>query len=210
MRFYYFSLFSWLAYAIVVAVVLPLLWLVWTRILKLKTANPTFWVLIAAIVVGPWVEELWIAYNFDRLCRKDAGAFINRTVEVDGFYDDTRQWWRQLQESGYQFVESREYGTKNYWRVELLGGGVRHFKIDQPTARYHYRTVNNAMPVAHQIKRFEDVVLDNQTGEILGRYTNYTRGAYWFFISLDRPIIECVEIKGKDPRVYREVLKQRK
>jgi len=210
MRFYYFSSFSLIAYWVVMGIAIMVLWLLWTQAFKLKMRHPVFWVLVVAILVLPWSEELWIAYNFDRLCRKDAGVFINRTVEVDGFYDDTTHWWRQLQESPYQFVESREYGTKNYWRVERVGNEIRHFKIDRPTARYHYKRVDSHTPVAHQIRRFENVLIDSQTGEILGRYTNYARGAYWFFISLDRPTIECDELKGDDIFVYPYVLKPTK
>jgi hypothetical protein len=130
MRFYYFSLFSWLAYAIVVAVVLPLLWLVWTRILKLKTAKPAFWVLIAAIVVGPWVEELWIAYNFDRLCRRDAGVFVNKTLEVDGFYDSTmRSGYEITKRAHFKFVEHPTEDRKGTERVELATTAERDMAL---------------------------------------------------------------------------------
>jgi len=235
-----------------VAIALALLWLVWTRALKLKVSNPAYWILIAAILLGPWVEELWIAYNFDRLCSKDAGLFVNKTVEVDGYYNDTAAGVTRIVEPPYKFIEApdsrgkyrriergtadekaraiAQYVEKNNGKrpgekewftqpvsenvqvtVEMNTGNVwRITKLDKPTARYQYKTINGHTPIAHQIKRFEDVVLDNQATEVLGRYTNYTRGGYWFFVSLDRPVIECVEVKGKNPLVYREVLKPAK
>ena len=193
MRFYYFSLFSWMAYAVVVFVAVTLLWLIWTRLLKRKVGHPVYWVLVGAILVAPWAEELWIAYSFDRLCRKDAGILIKRTVEVDGFYDDTTHWWRQLVESNYRFVESRDRIDNKLWRVERNGNEIRHFQIDRPSARYQYKMLNSHTSVAHQIKRFEDVVIDSHNGEVLGRYTNYYRGSHWFFISLSAPTIPCEE-----------------
>jgi len=118
MRFYYFSLFSWMAYGIAVLVAVTLLSILWTRLLKFKLRNPVYWILVAAIFVLPWAEELWIAYNFDRLCRKDAGIFINKTVEVDGFYDDTGGGSLDLVRSGtYRFIESRSDGS--YTRLTL-------------------------------------------------------------------------------------------
>jgi hypothetical protein len=238
MRFYYFSLFSWMAYAVVVFIAIALLWLLWTKMLKLKIRNPVFWGLVAAIIVGPWGEELWIAYNFDRLCRKDAGVFINKTVEVDGYYNDTGTVTRLVGGPPYKFIESPErdggfrrverasdeekaralawYAQKNAgkqpaendWvtqpvsdRVQVTvevstGYAWRITKLDKPTARYQYKTLNSHTPVAYQVKRFEDVVIDNQTGEVLGRYTNYYRGPYWFYISLGVETIPCEETEA--------------
>jgi hypothetical protein len=206
---------------------------------------------VAAIIVGPWVEEFWIAYNFDRLCKKDAGLFINKVVEADGFYDSTRRSAYELTRTGpYKFVEHATVDLKGTEHVELataierqralawyekqnpgrerqkdrsvfyplneketivvFPNGIDAWKVtklDKPTARYQYRRVDDHKPIVHQIKRFESVVADNQTEEILGRYTNYRRGPYSFFISLDAPTIECSELKGKDIFVYPYVLK---
>jgi len=197
MRFYYFSLFSWMVYAVYGLIAIALISLLWTKLLKLKLRNPGYWILTAVALVAPWSEELWISYNFDQLCRKDAGIVINKTIEVDGFYDDTTHWWRQLKESSkYTFVESRDSADGTYWRVERDGDQVRHFRIEKPTARYQYKRGDNHTPVAHEIKRFENTVVDSQTGDVLGRYTNYRRGPYWFFISLGAPTIPCEEAEA--------------
>lgn len=248
MRFYYFSLFSWIAYGVVVSVAIVLLWLVWTKLLTLPLKNPVYWLFVAAILVAPWSEELWIAYRFDQLCRKDAGLMIKKTVKVDGFYDDTGVLTR-LVGRPYEFVESPDgqgrykrieraskeekakalawySGThpglappRNAWITQPISDRVRvvvepdtghawHITtIDQPTARYWYKRVDNHTRVAHQIRRFQNAVFDSQTGELLARYMEYTRGPYWFFIGLDAPSIECVEAKGKDPISYRAALR---
>jgi hypothetical protein len=260
MRFYYFSLFSWMAYVVLASIGIVLLWFLWTKALRLKVSNPVYWVLLVAIVVAPWTEELWIAYNFDRLCRKDAGVFINKTVEVDGFYDDTTGWGpRQLSESGYRFMESKDIlAGGRLMRVERAGDAMRDRAIawyteknpDKPrpdgqvivqpisereqvvvspngvdawqvrfyvkvSARYHYkRTVASGTPVAHRITRSEDVVVDNETSEVLGRYADYGRGPYWFFISLGAPTIPCEETLAGTRKygslIYRAVLKPSK
>ena len=248
MRFYYFSSISWLAYAVVAAIAVLLLWLLWTKLLKLRVTNPIYWVLIGVVFIGPWVEELWIAYNFDQLCRRDAGLFVNKVVPVDGYYDDTALSTRIVGGPAYKFIEGRNKNGKvsrveraseeekavaiawyterngkqpneNEWitqpvsakksvTVEMnTGYAWRTTRLGEPTARYQYKRLDDHTPVAHRIWRFDDVVLDARTGDVLGRYTNYVRGPYSFFISLDVPVIECREIRGKDPLVYRSVLR---
>lgn len=256
MRFYYFSVFSWILYGVVSVIALALFWALWTKLLKLKTANPVYWVLVAAILAGPWAEELWIAYNFDSLCRKDAGVFVNKTVEVDGYYNDTGTVTRIVGGPDYKFIESPEgnggyrrveraseeekaralawYAEKNPGKQSAANAWITHSvsdraqvivemntgyawrirRLDKPTARYHYKTLNSHTPAAHRIKRFEDVVIDNQTGEVLGRYTNYYRGPYWFFISLGTPTIPCEETQAETRKygslIYPVVLKPSK
>ena len=202
MSFYYFSLFgAFFAFAIS-CLGLGVFWVVWTKVLRRKRSNRVFFVAALIALLLPWTEEFWIAYNFGQLCRKDAGVHINKVVEVDGFYDDTTHWWRQLKESSnYQFVESRDnlYGT--LWRVERDGEGLRHFAIDKPTARYHYRVIDSHKKTVHKITRFENVVLDSSNGEILGRYVDYYRGPYWQFVGLDSTTIPCMEAQS-DIRKY--------
>jgi hypothetical protein len=229
-----------MAYAVVAAIGILILSLLWTKLTKLNPSHPVFWVLVAAIIVGPWVEEFWIAYNFDRLCKKDAGLFINKVVEVDGFYDSTLRSAYELTSAGrYKFAEHPTEDRKGTERVEpatatereralawyaernpgrerpndrsvfyplnekqtiaVLPNGIDAWKVtrlEKPTARHRYRTINSHTPVAHRITRFEDVVDDVQTGEVLGRYVNYYRGAFWFFISLDAPTIPCEETRA--------------
>lgn len=84
MGFYYFSILSLAAFVVYFAIALLVVLIVW---LRFKLAKGWLLLLIPTLFIAPWVEELWIAYNFGQLCRKDAGIFINRTVEVEGYYD---------------------------------------------------------------------------------------------------------------------------
>ena len=119
MRFYYISIFSVLLLGLIYLVGTGLLtWFgLWLR-KKWKRAWMVMVPLFLLLYAGPVAEEFWIAWNFGQLCKKDAGILIHRTVEVDGFYDDTTHWWRQLAESDYQFVESRDNTYGGLWRVE--------------------------------------------------------------------------------------------
>lgn len=202
MRFYYISIFSILLLGLIYLIGTGLLtWFgLWLR-KRWKRAWMLMVPLFLLLYAGPVAEEFWIAWNFGQLCQKDAGIFIYKTVDAEGFYDDTTHWWRQLAESNYQFVESRDNIYGGLWRVERDGKEVRHFKIDHPTARYQHRRLAWHTPVSHEVKRFENVVIDIQANEVLGRYVDYYRGAPWFFIALDRPTIPCVETE-RDTRKY--------
>jgi hypothetical protein len=248
MRFYYASLFSTLLWIVYCVIVIPLSWLVWAKLLGRKLTLRSAAISALVIAMLPWTEELWIAYRFSQLCRKDAGVFINKVVTVDGFYDDTSGGVLSLVEPGrYRFVEGHdrsgyvrvsmgdaafmqqalsrfqaENPQKDVSKLDLVrvkldedteaiiypkqGKSWRVIKLDHPTARYQYRRVDSHTPVAIGVKRFENVVLDTQTGERLGRYTDYSRGPHWFYIGLDAPSIECAETRGTDPIVYRSIL----
>jgi len=197
MRFYYISIFSLMFLALIYLVGTGLLaWFgFWLR-KRWKRAWMVMVPLFLLLYAAPVAEEFWIAWNFGQLCKKDAGIVIHKTVEVEGFYDDTTHWWRQLAESKYQFMESRDNTYGGLFRVERDGDGLRHFKIDRLTARYHYRRVDSLRRVLHQISRVENAVIDIQTGDVLGRYVNYYRGPYWFFIHLSRPTIPCEETEA--------------
>ncbi len=90
MRFYYISIFSVLLLGLIYLVGTGLLtWFgLWLR-KKWKRAWMVMVPLFLLLYAGPVAEEFWIAWNFDRLCKKDAGIFVYKTVEVDGFYDAT-------------------------------------------------------------------------------------------------------------------------
>jgi hypothetical protein len=212
MRFYYFSFFGTILALVVSLVAAGVFWAVWRGALKRSIPTRAFLVSLPIFLVMPWAEELWIAYHFGQLCRKDAGVFIIKTVEVDGFYDDTTHWWRQLREfSNYQFVESRDNLTGTLWRVEREGDSVRHFKIDKPTARYHYRAPYEQVVVDYKIRKTERVVADSETGEVLARETIYARYAYWLYISLDVPVLLCPAPEessiASDGSIYNAALK---
>jgi hypothetical protein len=240
MRFYYWSFLNWIPITIFYVIVAVVLWILWRLIKDDKNAKYLILGLIPVMLILPWTEELWIAERFDRLCKKDAGIFIYKTVEVEGFYNGSGATLDLVRPGGYRFIESYskdgksttrlEFGDTNFMRAAIAryeqenagksaasedvirvnmdkrtealvfpkkGESWRVTKIDHPTAKYHYKTLASHLPVSHRIKRFENVVVDHETGDVLGRYLNYYRGAPWFYIGLDRPTIPCIEAKDK-------------
>ncbi len=119
MRFYYLSLISLVLLAGFYFVALYVVRQIWKENLKRPFTGVGAWVAVAVVLVAPWSEELWIAYNFGQLCRKDAGIFINKTVEVEGFYDSSmRSAYENTKPGGYQFVEHATEGRKGIERVQ--------------------------------------------------------------------------------------------
>jgi hypothetical protein len=166
--------------------------------------------LFLLLYIGPIAEELWIAWNFDRLCKKDAGIFVYKTVEVDGFYDATRPTHagprtvpgaKDLDRGGYRFYEMILKARNVVGEVDRVvhlekkNGEWVATVLDHPAARYQYNWPHKSTPVAHKIVKGERVVVDSKSDEVLGRYLNYARRAPWFFIHLDRPSMGCIEVK---------------
>ena len=126
MRFYYFSLIGTFLALAASGVLVAAFWLVWTKLLGRKLTGRVVSVSIPVALLIPWSEEFWIAWNFGQLCRKDAGLFVAKTVEVEGFYDSTTAWGpRQLAERGYRFVESRDNIYGKLTRVERADAHAR-------------------------------------------------------------------------------------
>lgn len=249
MGFYYWSLFSVIPLGIAYLVLALIYW----GIVRATRGAANRAVKLSAIallfLVLPVSEELWIAWNFGQAC-KQAGTFIYRKVQVEGFYDSTmRSAYENTKPGRYRFVEHATEDREGVERVERADPEMRaralawyadrnpskglpkdtsivyplndkerivvfpngtdawHVtKLDRPTARYHYRTVSSHKPVAHQLKQFEDVVVDTRTGETIARRVDYARGSNWYFIGLDRPTIFCEANKGKPLLLYSEVL----
>ena len=163
---------------------------------------------LAYLAVAPMWEEFGIAYNFGQLCKKDAGIFIEKTVEVAGFYDATAvatkvldpvpqqaaEHWDKL---GYQFYEKgladTRGGPTRTVHYEKRNGVWKGEVFDQPSARYHYRWPHMNTVVSHKVVKTEQLVADTLTDEVLARYVNYGREGPWFFVGLDMPLMLCEE-----------------
>ncbi len=217
MGFYYFSILSLVPLAIAYAV-LGLVFLGIARVTRNKTWQKTLLVVLGAtFAVLPIAEELWIAWRFGQTC-KEAGTFVYRKVQVDGFYDDTRtthsgaptpQAASSFDKSGYRFLEMK--GPEKYIRLEKIDDQWKTAVIDRPTARYHFKTTDSGTIVSHKILKSQTTVVDNLTGEELARYIRFGRSSAWFYIGLDKPAFACDAPKGwpltrKSLLIYREVL----
>lgn len=112
MGFYYVSIFSIVPLGIAYGLLALIYWGV-IRASRGTPARKTILSVVGAVfLVLPVGEELWIAWNFGQACT-DAGTFIHKKVEVEGFYDDTmRGMTRLVGRPAYRFVESPDDGGK--------------------------------------------------------------------------------------------------
>lgn len=215
MRFYYISFFSLILLGVIYAVGTGLLvwfgsWLrkQWKRAWIVMV--PLFLLLYAA----PVAEEFWIAWNFGQLCRKDAGIFIIKTVEVEGFYDATmRSGYENIERGGYRFMEHPSRDRTKVEHVERINSEWKVTILDHPTARYHFG-MDSGRDIGHKLAKQESRVTDSQTGEAIGEYRVYIREAPWYFIGLDRPNMGCDGPEGGPHTkhensflIYRDILK---
>ena len=218
MGFYYTSFFSIIPLAIAYAVLGLAFWGIVRATRGRRWRKPILIVAAVGFLLLPVSEELWIAWNFGQAC-KEAGTFIYRKVQVEGFYDDTRtthagpptpQAVKSFEESGYRFLEMK--GQEKFVRIEKADGQWRAFMLDRPTARYHYKWPNpHGDQVAHKVGKSERIVIDTETNEQIARYTGFGRRPPWFWIGLDTPAFAC-DAPGRwpltrgNPLIYREAL----
>ena len=138
MRFYYISLFSLILLGLIY--VFGTVFLVWLRKLLKKRWNGAWKVMVPLFLllyIGPIAEELWIAWNFGQLCKKEAGIFINKTVEVDGFYDDTGGTIGIVRDGGYKWAEGPGRNGNGAYRLTkgddaLTLKAIARFESDNP------------------------------------------------------------------------------
>ena len=138
----------------------------------------------AVLLVLPVSEELWIAWRFGQAC-KEAGTFITRKVQADGFYDDTmRSAYENTSRSGYRFVEQRTEDRKAIERVE------RGDRDSAAKALAWYAEQNPGKPyppsVIYPVQKNVQIVVFPKTGEL------------WAVTRLDRPTARY-HFKHTDP-----------
>jgi hypothetical protein len=224
MGFYYFSFLSLVPLGIAYGLLALIFWGI-ARLTRGIAGRKVLLSLVGFVfLILPVAEELWIAWNFGQAC-KEAGTFIYRTVQVEGFYDDTRpgrpgplaeQAKKSMNQSGYLFYErplqDTRGGPAKVVRFEKVGGEWQPMVLDQPTARFHFKQPSSNARVAHKIVKHETVVRDNSTGELLGKYTRFSRESPWFYVSLSNGDFSC-DVAGTWPLVngrfsiYRDVLR---
>jgi hypothetical protein len=254
MRFYYVSIIS--------VLLLVFIWVVGTVLLAwfashLRKTRKRVWPMMVPLFlilyIGPVAEELLIARNFDRMCKQDAGIFVYKTVEVDGFYNANGATLDLVRPGNYKFIEADDEdgeGTKrlefgdeqwrraaiaryeaqnpgksaadrDYIRVDMdeqtralvyptQGDSWRITKLEQPTARYHYRK-DDGVGIFYKVYRQSSKVEDSQSQEVLASYKRYSRKAPWFFIGLSDPGLGCDGPSGGPETghsflIYRDVL----
>lgn len=153
---------------------------------------PTLLVVLP-LLAAPWAEEVWIANNFERLCR-DAGVKVYRQVEADGFVDatyikerptgemnvfkllyDDPQKLAEFDRSGLKFRETL-YLDGSVWHVERRADGVYGALLGKPNGRYFLSSPNVHSAVGWQLQKTDDRLEDRTTGELLAQELRFTRG----------------------------------
>jgi len=138
-------------------------------------------------------EEAWISWHFTQAC-KDAGVKVYRQVEVEGYLDSqTLKKRSSVNVGSHDIPQTLEFESSGYrfYEQELTDGGVSHQeRVDgqlvvsireHPMARYRLAYAYQPTPykieepLGWQLWKTERQVIDNQTGEILGRDTHITR-----------------------------------
>ena len=159
MAFYPFSIPSYVPLAIAYAVMLLLYGFFWWLSRAMKARAVVRVIAAFVLLLVPISEELWIAWNFGQAC-KDAGTFIGQTVEVDGFYDDTSGWGpRQLSESKYKFMESRDGLNRRLLRVEPADSGARDQALAWYDEKVRARQHVQGPFVVYQLSEKEQIVV---------------------------------------------------
>jgi hypothetical protein len=217
MGFYYINTFSIALLGVAYILLLLAFWGVARLTREMPGRKAVHAVIGVVFLILPVGEELWIAWNFGQAC-KEAGTFIHKKVQVEGFYDDTRtthaapptsQAVESFEKSGYRFFEMR--GREKFVRIEKIADKWIPTVLDRPTAKYYYKWPDRGTRVAHKVGKSETVVIDTQTNEQIARYTRFGRRPSWFWIGLDVPAFAC-DAPGRWPltkdslSVYREVL----
>lgn len=141
----------------------------------------------------PVADDAYIQWHFNRLCR-DAGMHYEKKIVVDGFYDSTmRSGYGLVEKGGFRFIEHWDRINGKIERVERVSGEWRVTVLDRPTARYHYKDSSPHDSVALQVTKYEAVILDTETGKVVGRRTIYTRYPGW----LDSRWLGFFDARGK-------------
>lgn len=166
-------------------------------------------VVLAAIPVG---DDAYIQWHFNRLCR-DAGMHYEKKISVDGYYDSVMTGpgtagpitslpaIESYDREGFRFFERRagyvpgKYGEQpvQYSHVEKVDGKWRVSILDRPTARYHFKLSSQHEAVGFQVRKYEEVILDTKTNQVVGRQLIYTRYAGW----LDGLWLGFFDVRGK-------------
>lgn len=164
----------------------PMIFL-WKKIRHLRYRWWLFVPLILIIMVLPIADELWISYNFYKVC-KDAGVYLTRKIEVEGYYNETGGGVdipgvvKGYGENEFSFVErligyNPEEKPLKVSHVEKNNGEWYVTILDQPTARYHYKHADPRrwVPIGFQLYKNEMQIVDSETGEIISRETSFSR-----------------------------------
>jgi hypothetical protein len=114
--FYYTSLLSIVPLAIAYGVMALAFWGVVAASRGIRYRKAVLFLAGIAALLVPMSDELWIAWKYGQACN-EAGTFIYKTANVDGYYNDSGVITRIVGGPPYGYIESRD-DKSGFRRVE--------------------------------------------------------------------------------------------
>jgi hypothetical protein len=139
---------------------------------------PGWWKLatLAAVLLIPTADSLWARYvTMPSVC-KDAGLKIYKKADKAGGLRLSTADESWVTKYGFPFVEGERFAGR-YYRIAQSGEQIIREEDVQPKARYlsDAQTVMVARGIGGTMYR----VVDLSTGEILGRFVDFSYGGGW-------------------------------
>lgn len=133
--------------------------------------------LLVMLVLIPTADEFVGKWYFDHLCDSEPRVTIYKSVEqVEGILNPGMPFG-ELEKLGYKFREHESSG-KYYHSGRDSSGKETDEEIPSPTAKYVVKG-KTWDEVRFNVKKWEEVIVNAQTGETLARYTTFSYGGGW-------------------------------
>jgi hypothetical protein len=160
---YYTSLFSVFPLGIAYFVLLLALWGVAHITRNLPARKVLLGILGAVFLLLPIAEELFIAWRFTQACR-EAGTFIYKKVQVEGYYDDTGAGMTRIVGGPpYRFIETPD-GRGKYQRIERATPEEKARAIAWYLEKHYGRKPGQKEWFTHPVSAHVRVTVETDTG----------------------------------------------
>lgn len=138
------------------------------------------WPLAGFLLILPWMDELWISWNFSQFC-EGAGVHINAPVRADGFYDETMpSGYEYIERLGFRYMEHPSQSAQGMVdHIERASGQWVVTPLSKSSSRYRYRKTSDHEVVSYRISKIEYILFDSSTEKIVARKTIYSRNKGW-------------------------------
>ncbi len=197
MRFYYISIFSVMLLGLIYLVGTVLL--AWFGLWLRKRWNKAWMVMVPLFLLlytSPVAEEFWIAWNFGQLCKKDAGIFVYKAVEADGFYDATGGSFELIRSGQYRWIESPSRERAGAERLTLGDAEFTRQAFEK------YEKQQNVKPAAE--REYFRVAMDDRTEALVFPEKRES----WRIAKLEHPTARYHYGKDSGMRMVHKIFRQ--